>query len=312
MISLPLPPKAIKKGKNQAVFQIEALYPGYGVTVANALRRVLLASLVGAAVTEVKIKGVTHEFSTIPGVLEDVIMIIQNIKNLRFKIHEGETQRITLKAKGDGKVTGADFKLPTQVKLANPDLHIATLTTAKAEIEIEIQIEKGMGYEPKDQRKKTKSEIGTIALDAIFTPIKNVNFQIENMRVGDRTDFDRLNLEIETDGTITPEEAFLEACGILIRHFTLFVDTFNAPVMPEKKEATEGAAEEDVTKTKVEDLNLSARTIKSLTEASIKTVGGLSKKTEKALSELEGMGEVGMKEIKKALKKLGVELKPEE
>jgi DNA-directed RNA polymerase subunit alpha len=232
MISLPLSPKIIKKNKNQSVFQIEGLYPGYGVTIGNTLRRVLLSSLTGAAVTEVKIKGVQHEFSTIPGVLEDVIMITQNIKNLRFKIFEGDVQKAQLKVKGEKEVKGSDLKLPSQVKLANPDLHIATLTNSKAEIEMEIQIEKGLGYEPKDQRKKKKSEIGVITLDAIFTPIKSVSFQIENMRVGDRTDYDRLSLEVETDGTVTPEEAFLEACQILTKHFSIFVE---APaIKPEK------------------------------------------------------------------------------
>lgn len=232
MISLPLPPKVIRKDKNRAIFQIESLYPGFGVTVANTLRRVLLSSLNGAAVTEVKIKGVQHEFSTIPGVLEDVIMLIQNLKKLRFKIFEGDVQKTQLKVKGEKEVKGSDFKLPTQIKLANPDCHIATITNSKTELEIEIQIEKGLGYEPKDQRKKKKgasssqarAEIGTISLDAIFTPIKNVSFQIENMRVGDRTDYDKLNLEIETDGTITPEEAFLEACQILVKHFSLFLE----------------------------------------------------------------------------------------
>ncbi len=237
MISLPLSPKIIQKKKNQAVFQIEALHPGYGVTVANALRRVLIASLTGAAVTEVKIKGVQHEFSTIPGVLEDVIMITQHLKNLRFKIFEGDIQKAQLKVKGEKEVKGSDFKLPSQIKLSNPDCHIVTLTNSKAEIEMEIQIEKGIGYEPKDQRKKKKSEIGTILLDAIFTPIKNVSFQIENMRVGDRTDYDKLNIEIETDGTITPEEAFLEACQILIKHFSLFTEI--AVGQPEKVKVTE-------------------------------------------------------------------------
>ncbi len=224
MIPLPLPPKVIQKKKNQAIFEIEGLYPGYGVTIGNSLRRVLLTSLQGAAVTEVKIKGVSHEFSTIPGVLEDTIMLLLNIKNLRFKIFEGDSQRFILKAKGEGQVKGSDFKIPSQVKLANPDLHIATITDKKTELEIEIQIEKGIGYEPKDQRKTKKPEIGAIALDAIFTPIKNVNFQVENMRVGDRTDFDKLSLEIETDGTITPEEAFFEACDILIKHFNVIFE----------------------------------------------------------------------------------------
>jgi len=232
MIPLPISFKIIKKGKNQATFQIDGLYPGYGVTVGNALRRVLISSLGGAAITQVKIKGVQHEFSTIPGVLEDVVMLLLNIKNLRFKIFEGEMQTCQLKVKGEKEVKGSDFKLPSQIKLANPECHIATITDKKTELEIEIQIEKGVGYVPKDQRLKKKVEIGNIALDAIFTPIKNVNFQIENMRVGERTDFERLNLDVETDGTITPEEAFLEACQILIKHFSLFTEM--PTIQPEK------------------------------------------------------------------------------
>ncbi len=235
MISFPSSPKIIQKKKNQVVFQIEGLYPGYGATIGNALRRVLLSSVSGAAVTRVKIKGVQHEFSTIPGVLEDVIIILLNLKNLRFKVFEGDVQKAQLKIKGEKEVKGSDFKLPPQVKLANPDCHIVTLTDKKAWFEMEIQIEKGMGYEPLEQRKKKKLEIGTIALDAIFTPIKKVNFQVENMRVGERTDFDRLNLEIETDGTITPEEAFTEACQILIKHFSLFFETPKATTSPKKE-----------------------------------------------------------------------------
>jgi len=221
MIPLPLPPKVIQKEKNKQVFEVQGLYPGYGVTVGNALRRVLLSSLEGVAVTEVKIKGVPHEFSTIPGVLEDVIIILLNLKNLRFKIHEGTTHKVELSVKGEKKVTGADFKLFPQIELANPELHLATITDKKTEFTMEITIEKGIGYEPKDQRKMKKPEIGSIALDAIFTPIKNVNFSVENMRVGERTDFDKLSIEIETDGTITPEEAFYNATEILINHFTL-------------------------------------------------------------------------------------------
>ncbi len=232
MIPLPLPPKVIQKKQNKAVFEIEGLYPGYGVTVGNALRRVLLSSLQGVAVTEVKIKGVPHEFSTIPGVLEDVLMLLLNIKNLRFKIYEGETYKIELKVKGEKEIKGSDFKTPSQVKLVNPDVHIATITDKKTELDIEIQIERGVGYVPKEQRKGRpighlgypKSEIGAISLDAIFTPIRNVNFQVENMRVGDRTDFDKLSLEIETDGTISPEEAFFESCDILIKHFNIIFE----------------------------------------------------------------------------------------
>lgn len=309
MISLPLPPKLIQKNKNQAIFEIQGLYPGYGVTIGNALRRVLLSSLEGVAVTEVKIKGVPHEFSTIPGVLEDVIMIILNVKNLRFKIHEGEIHKVELKAKGEKNVTGKDFKLFPQIELANPDLHICTLTDKKAEFEMEITIEKGIGYEPKEQRKLGKAEIGAIALDAIFTPIKNVNYQVENMRVGDRTDFDKLSLEITTDGTITPENAFHQACDILLKHFTIIFEgrSQEAGLPPENTPEEEP----ENTKKSVEEMDFSTRTLNALLDNNIKTIGGIVRKSEKTLSELEGMGDVAIKEIKKQLKKLGLELKSE-
>jgi DNA-directed RNA polymerase subunit alpha len=312
MISLPLPPKVIQKKKNQAVFEVEGLYPGYGVTIGNSLRRVLLSSLQGAAITEVKIKGVPHEFSTIPGVLEDTIMILLNIKNLRFKIFEGESQKVILSVKGEKEVTGADFKCPSQIKLVNPELHIATITDKKTELEIELTIEKGIGYVPKDQVKTKKAEIGAITIDAIYTPIRNVNFQVENMRVGDRTDFDKLSLEIETDGTITPEEAFFEACDILIKHFNII---FQGKAGDENEEAVVSEqveeGEEDITKLVVEDLKLTGRTLNALVNNGIKTVGGIIKKSEKGLSELDGMGDKALSEIKRKIKKLGLELKSE-
>ncbi|MEK7061835.1 MAG: DNA-directed RNA polymerase subunit alpha [Patescibacteria group bacterium] len=238
MIPLPLPIKIIQKNKNQVRFEIEGLYPGYGTTIGNSLRRVLLSSLPGVAVTEVKIKGATHEFSTIAGILEDTIMVILNLKNLRFKIYEGDSQRIQLLIKGEKNVKGSDFKLSPQVKLVNPDIHIATITDKKTELDIEIQIEKGIGYEPKDRRKIKKAEIGTIYLDAIYTPVKSVNLEVENMRVGERTDFDKLNLEIETDGTITPEEAFFEACDILMKHFSIISEAKVSPKIEVKKESS--------------------------------------------------------------------------
>jgi DNA-directed RNA polymerase subunit alpha len=312
MIPLPLPPKVIQKKKNQVVFEVEGLYPGYGVTIGNALRRVLLSSLQGAAVTEVKIKGAPHEFSTISGVLEDTIMILLNIKNLRFKIFEGESQKVQLKVKGDGEVKGSDFKCPSQIKLVNPDLHIATITDKKTELEIEITVEKGIGYVPKDQMKTKKGEIGAIAVDAIFTPIRNVNFQVENMRVGDRTDFDKLSLEIESDGTITPEEAFFEACDILIKHFNIIFEGKAGEGKKETSSEKVAEGETDVNKLVVEDLKLTGRTLNALLNNGIKTVGGILKKTEKSLSELEGMGDKAMSEIKRKIKKLGLELKEAE
>lgn len=309
MIPVPLAPTVTKKGDHQSTFEIQGLYPGYGVTVGNALRRVLLSSMEGVAVIEAKIKGAPHEFSTVPGILEDTIMVLLNLKNLRFKIHDGEMHKLELLVKGEKKVTGADIALPSQVTLANPQLHIATITDKKSELSIELTIQRGIGYEPRDQRKVKNTEIGAIALDAIFTPIKNVNFNVENMRVGDRTDFDKLSLQIETDGTVTPEQVFFDACDLLLKHFT---------ILSEGKEAakvSEAAAvdnSEDATKTRVEDMKVSTRTLNALTENSIKTVGGLIKKSEKSLSEMEGMGDKAIQEIKKALKKLGLELKPGE
>jgi len=240
MINLPHTPKIVKKEGNKAVFEIEALHPGYGITIGNSLRRVLLSSLEGAAVTQVKIKGVSHEFSTIPGVLEDVITIMLNLKQLRFKLFSNEPQKATLKVKGEKSAKASDFKLPSQVELVNKNCHIATLNTKSAELEMEIQIEKGIGYSARETRKKTagslpeKLEIGAILLDASFTPVKRVSFRVENMRVGERTDFDRLFLEIETDGIIEPEDAFYQASEIMINHFSLFVSTFQPKAEPSK------------------------------------------------------------------------------
>lgn len=234
MLPLPSKPKVVDKKDNKATFVIEALYPGYGVTIGNCLRRVLLSSLEGAAITEMKMKGVQHEFSTIPGLLEDVIMIMLNLKKLSFKLHTDEPQSASIKAQGEKVVKGSDFKLPPQVELANKDIVIANLTDKKAKLEMEIQIEKGLGYVPAEKRQKEKLEAGRIALDAIFTPIKRVSYRVENMRVGERTDFDRVFLEICTDGTISPEEAFCESCRILVKYFSLFGEQFK-PVQPAQK-----------------------------------------------------------------------------
>jgi DNA-directed RNA polymerase subunit alpha len=239
MIPLPKAPKIIKKEKNKATFEIEALYPGYGVTIGNALRRVLLSSLEGAAVTQMKIKGVPHEFTTIPGVLEDVVTIMLNLKQLRFKMIGEEPQRATLKIKGEKEVKGSDFELPAQLELVNPDCHIATLTSKNAKLEMEILVEKGVGYLPRERKRKEKLEIGVIPVDAIFTPVKRVAMRTENMRVGERTDFDRLFLEIETDGTITPEEAFLKACEILINQFSFLKENLEKHEEKTQRKKTE-------------------------------------------------------------------------
>jgi len=228
MIPLPKEIKAIEKKGSRLIIEINPLYPGYGITIGNSLRRVLLSSLEGGAITTVKIKGVQHEFSTIPGVVEDVISIIINLKKLRFKMFTDEPQKGFLKVKGPAEVKGKDFELPSQVELVNKNAKVLTITDKKTEVEMEIQIEKGVGYEPVEMRKgKEKSEIGVIPIDAIYTPIKNVSFKVENVRVGKRTDFDKLFLDIETDGTLSPEEAFKKASEILANHFSLFTQGIN-------------------------------------------------------------------------------------
>lgn len=223
-IHLPQKAKVIKKEGNRVVFEVDGCYPGYGMTLGNAFRRVLLSSLPGAAIVAVKIKGVSHEFSTIPHVLEDVIQIILNLKQIRFKVRSQEALpiRLELKTGGQKEVRAKDIKLSSEIDIINKENHIATLTNKKAKLDMEIEVDFGLGYVPVEQRKKDKLEIGAIAIDAIFSPVRKVNYEVENMRVGERTDFNRLRIDIETDGSLTPEEAFNKAAEILVEHFTLF------------------------------------------------------------------------------------------
>lgn len=238
---MPLEPKIISKKDNSAVIEVEGLYPGYGVTIGNSLRRVLLSSLPGAVVTSVKIKGASHEFSTINNVLESAVDILLNLKQIRFKLHTDEPQTATLKVKGEKKVTAADIDAPSQVEVINKDAHIATLTDKKAELEMEIQISSGLGYVPVEARKKDKAEIGAIHIDAIYSPVRKVNYSVENMRVGDRTDYNRLIMHIETDGSIGPEESFYKAAAILVDCFSVLAGSegIKAGVAEEEKEEKE-------------------------------------------------------------------------
>ncbi len=222
MESITLPDKySVEKiDKAKAVITIEPCYPGYGTTLGNALRRVLLSSLGGAAVTAVKIKGITHEFSSLPGVKEDVVEIILNLKKLRLKVHSDDEVTVQLKAKGNQKVTGEDIKSSSDVEVINTDLHIATLTEKDAEIEMELTVKRGRGYMPVESNEKKKFPLGTIGIDAIFTPVVNVNYDTENVRVGKMTNYDRLIMTVATDGTTTPEEALVKASEILVDHFS--------------------------------------------------------------------------------------------
>ncbi len=313
-ITFPSKPKVIKQENNRAVFEIEGCYPGYGITLGNALRRVLLSSLEGTAITGVKIKGAQHEFSNIPHVLESVLDIILNLKKVRLKTYSDQPVKIFLKAKGEKEVRAKDIEATSDVEVINKDAYIATLTDKKAELDMELEVSSGLGYETVDSRKKERLEIGKIAIDAIFSPVQKVNFEVGNMRVGERTDYNKLKLDVETDGSISPIEAFEKASQILVEHFKIFTDlTEEEEEVSEKEEGKKSskakdAAVDDV-KTKVEDLKLSTRTITALQEAGIKTVAGLIKKKEEDLMEAKGMGDKGIKEIRKALKKMGLSLK---
>jgi len=212
-----------KKGEkpNEAVLEVEPLYFGYGTTMANALRRVLMSSLPGAAVTAVKIKGVDQEFSAIENVKEDALNIILNLKKLAVKVHSDEPIKLKLKVKGAKTVTADDIEKNSDVEIINTDLEILTLTDKKGEIDMEITVEKGRGYIPVEERSRDDLEIGTMMVDSVFSPVRNVGYQVENVRVGDITDYDKLTMNIETDGTLTPEEAVSQATKILIDHFSL-------------------------------------------------------------------------------------------
>lgn len=321
MISLPLKPRITSSEKNRAVFEIDGLYPGYGQTIGNSIRRVLLSSLPGAAITSVKIENVGHEFSTIEGIMEDAVSLILNLKQLRFRLYEEGPFTILLSAKGECEATGADFEVPSQMELINTDAHIATLTSKKSSLKIEAVVEAGLGYVPVEARSKDKVEVGTIALDAAFSPVRHVNYEIENMRVGDRTDYNRLRFHIETDGSLAPSEAFAAACRILVDQFGSLAEGFtdetqtkhDVPSAPseetsdeEEKDAVSG---EDMLKMKLDELKISNRTLNALREVGIKTVGGLARKREESLREIEGIGDKGIREIKKALGNLGIVLK---
>lgn len=218
---LPLKPKIVKEENNQGVYEIEGFYPGYGMTIGNALRRVLLSSMPGAAITTIKIKGVQHEFSTIPGIMEDVIQVILNLKKIRVKMYSVEPQTLSFSIKGERKVTAADFEKNSNVDIIDPNIYIATLTDKKAELEVMITVEPGLGFVPLEVRKKEKLPIGTISVDALFSPIEKVNCEVTDMRVGDRTDYNRLVITIETDGSISPQVALKKSAEILSNHFQL-------------------------------------------------------------------------------------------
>jgi DNA-directed RNA polymerase subunit alpha len=318
-IVLPSKPRIVKEEENSATFEIDGLYPGYGHTLGNSLRRIILSSLPGVAPTGVKIDGVSHEFSTITGVKEDVIQIILNLKKVIMKTTGEGTQTLTLKVKGPKDVTAADIEVPGQITILNPEQKIATLTDKSAAIDMEITVEEGLGYVSKEALRKDKVAIGDIALDASFTPIRRVNYEVENMRVGNRTDFNRLRIHIETNGTLTAKEAIERSIRIMIDQLKAVVG-FEEPIMavPEvmkdeapikPKEETRKEIDPEILKTRIEALQLSLRTQNALNNANIRTVGGLARKSEEDILDIDGLGTKGVQEIKKVLSELGINLK---
>jgi DNA-directed RNA polymerase subunit alpha len=322
-IHLPSKPRVVSEEGESGIFEIDGLYPGYGHTLGNSLRRIILSSLQGVAITNVKIAGVSHEFSTIDGIKEDVVTILLNLKKVRMRINSDEPQTFSLKVRGSSLagsnsmvVTAADFDVPGQVEILTPDAVLATLTDKSATLEMEIKAEKGLGFMPKEMVEKNRVDIGTIALDAIFTPIRRASYEVENMRVGDRTDFNKLRIFIETDGTVTPTEALTAAIEIMINQLKAIVGFKEEEPMVVESAPAEAPAlakssevDPEVLKTRVESLDISSRTQHALADANIRTVGGLARKKEKDLLEIEGLGAKGIQEIRKALGEFGITLK---
>ena len=315
-IALPSKPRIVNESDESGIYEIDGLYPGYGYTLGNSLRRIILSSLPGTAITHVKIPGVAHEFSTIEGVREDVVTMLLNIRRIRLKLSTDEPQTLTLSVKGPRAVTAADFKVPGQAEVLSPDQYIAEVT-GKTSFDMEVRAERGLGYVPKETHQKERVEVGTIALDAVFSPIRRVNYEVENMRVGDRTDFNRLRMVIETDGSITPREALEQSIETMIHQLRAVVG-FKEEVVEEapetlpdevQKEDRNQGVDAEMLKTRISELKLPPRVEAALDEASIRTVGGLVRKREDDLLSIEGLGQKGLQDIKRALSNLGLTLR---
>jgi len=314
-VMLPSKPRVVEESEISGVYEIDGLYPGYGHTLGNSLRRIILSSLPGAAITNVKIDGVSHEFSTISGIKEDVITILLHLKRIRIKMLTDEPQILTLDVKGVKEVTAADIKVPGQIEIINKDQIIAHLTDKSAALSVEFTVEKGIGYVSKENLQKEKVDIGTIALDASFTPIRRVNYEVENMRVGNRTDFNRLKLFIETDGIITPHEALEKSIEIMINQLKAVIgfkdENFDlrSAISDEVAANKPASLDPDLLKTRIETLDLSLRTVNALSAANIRTLGGLARKKEEDILDVDGLGSKGIQEIKKLLSGYGINLK---
>ena len=294
-----------------AKFVCEPLERGYGITLGNSLRRILLSSLPGAAITSIKVDGVQHEFTTIPGIVEDVVEIILNLKNVRLKIHDNEEKSLRIDVDGEGEVTAADIVGDANVEVLNPDLHICTIAEG-GKLHMELTANRGRGYNPSSKNKNPNQPIGVIAIDSIYTPVKKVNFYGENTRVGQITDYDKLPIELWTDGSLNPDEALSLAAKVMNEHLALFIDlseaTKNTEIMVEKEESKK----EKVLETTIEELDLSVRSYNCLKRAGIINVEDLTNKTEEDMMKVRNLGRKSLEEVTNKLHSLGLDFLPSE
>ena len=292
-------------------FTLEPLERGYGTTIGNSLRRTLLSSLQGVAVTSIKIDGVQHEFSTIPHVKEEITEIILNIKGLTAKLHSDSVKTVYIEAEGPCEVTGASIKADSEVEILNPELHIATLDEG-AKLNMELTLDKGRGYVPSENNKNEHTPIGVIPVDSIYNPVVKVNYDVENTRVGQQTDFDRLTLEVWTNGTITAKEAVSWSAKILTEHLKLFIDlsaeASGSEIMVEKA----GDGKDKILEMTIEELDLSVRSFNCLKRANINTVEDLTEKTEEDMMKVRNLGRKSLEEVIAKLQSLGFALKSDD
>jgi DNA-directed RNA polymerase subunit alpha len=306
-ITLPGKPRVISEDSLQGTYEIDALYPGYGYTLGNSLRRIILSSLPGAAITTVKIEDVPHEFATIDGVRESVMELLLNLKRVHFILHGDEPQTIKISVKGPKTVTAADIITPSQIEITNKDQYLCDIS-GKNGLELTATIERGLGYIPREVLTKEKVDAGTIALDATFTPIRRVNYEVDNMRVGDRTDFNRLRIVIETNGAVSPRKALEDSIEIMIHQLKAIVGFQEGQELYSSVSTSDKGDEE--TKLKLDELGLSARIVSTLEDNGIKSVAGLVRKSRETLLALDGVGEKAVDEIEAALSSIGQSLKP--
>lgn len=296
---------------NYAKFVCEPLERGYGITIGNSLRRILLSSLPGSAITSVKIEGVLHEFTTVPNVVEDVPEIIINLKNVRLKLDKNEQKTLRINFNGAGEVTAGDIETDGTVEVLNPDLHIATVSEG-GHLVIDMTAEMGRGYNTAEKNKKPEQAIGVLPIDSIYTPVKKVNYSVENTRVGQMVDYDKLTIEVWTDGSLKPYEALSIAAKVMTGHLELFIDLSetakNTQVMVEKEESKK----EKVLEMPIEDLELSVRSFNCLKRAAISTVEDLTNKTEADMMKVRNLGKKSLDEVTNKLHALGLDFAKEE